>query len=261
MIDVLHDSLKEHYHRKPPGSRLSRILGLTASPIFNPKKPVKSLTELEANLDARIFEVSGQRHKVLNKAAPKPLEQLIEFESNIVVEPTSLENKFMEVFGARLDSKTKAKIDVTRIVRQNSCSAKLGLTDCHLSQRLGALGVAYYVSKLAKDLSAPQQLQHELSKILFSMSTNDFTVSPQVQALLDVLGSYQKKVNSAFHAIVFVQQRAHARILTEIVRKMGTLEGWLKADWLVGHGGRGGPEAEKDLGMEVKRVSRAGIMR
>lgn len=131
--------------------------------------------------------------------------------------------------------------------------------DARPSQRLGALGVAHFVCQLAKDLSAPPYFQQELLGLLSSMPIDDTTVSPQVSALLELLERYHGRVDSAFHAIVFVQQRAHARILVEIVRKVSKFEGWLKADWLVGHGGRGGPEAEKDLGMEVKRVSRFGF--
>lgn len=112
--------------------------------------------------------------------------------------------------------------------------------------------------QLAEDLSAPQDLQRELSVLLSDMSFDDRTVSPQLKALLDLLESYHGRVDSVFHAIVFVQQRVHARILTGIVRRVKRTQGWLKADWLVGHGGRGGPEAEKDLGMEVKRVSQDG---
>lgn len=94
------------------------------------------------------------------------------------------------------------------------------------------------------------------------MLIDDHTVSPQVKALLELLESFHGRVNSTFHAIVFIQQRARERILTDVVRKVERLQGWLKADWLVGHGGRsGGPEAEKDLDMEVKRVSRDGIGR
>lgn len=118
--------MKDHYHTKPSGSRRPLILGLTASSIFNPKNPAKSISDLEANLDARILEVSGQHHEALNNVAPKPSEQLIEFETNdIVVEPTALETKFMETYGARLDSKTMKKMDVTRIVRCISpCEAR-----------------------------------------------------------------------------------------------------------------------------------------
>lgn len=36
-------SLRDHYHAATPGSPLPRILGLTASPIFNPKNPGKSI--------------------------------------------------------------------------------------------------------------------------------------------------------------------------------------------------------------------------
>jgi hypothetical protein len=39
-------SMQEHYHRlkrEKPNAELPRILGMTASPIFNPKDPAKSI--------------------------------------------------------------------------------------------------------------------------------------------------------------------------------------------------------------------------
>ena len=70
-------------------------------------------------------------------------------------------------------------------------------------------------------------------------------------ALVDVLSGFRSR-GPAFHAIVFVRQRNHARVLVDLLRKAGELEGWVRADWLVGHGGT--EEEGRGLGMNMKQV-------
>ncbi|KAG8856530.1 Dicer-like protein 1 [Serendipita sp. 411] len=49
--------MKNHYHTIPRGQSRPKILGLTASPIFNPKNPVKALQEIEKLTDCKVFVV------------------------------------------------------------------------------------------------------------------------------------------------------------------------------------------------------------
>ena len=159
----------------------------------------------------------------------------------------------MEVYGTQIDPKTAERLNITRLVSLSIVRAELDLT-FRSSKRLGSLGLSLHILQLAKDFGATQDLLEELVE-LSRVPIDASTVSPQVRALLLLLDGYQDQVDKTFHSIIFVQQRAHAQILCEIVKRVDSLKGWLRAGFLVGHGGRGGPEAEKDMGMEVKHVS------
>lgn len=207
---------------------------------------------MEANLDARIFEVSAQYSASLQQTAPKPTERLIEFDPPILTEPTATELRFLEVYGAQMEPKTLERLETTRLVSDHR--EEVDGAEPLRSQRLGPLGLSLHIIQLAKDFKAAPPLIEELIS-LADGPIDSSTVSPQVQALLDLLERYRDRIDSTFHSIIFVQQRSHAQILTEIVKRVASLRAWLRAGFLVGHGGRGGPEAEKDLGMEVKHVS------
>lgn len=51
--------MMEHYHTIPNGLPRPKILGLTASPIFNPKKPVAALAEIEKLTDCKVYVVKA----------------------------------------------------------------------------------------------------------------------------------------------------------------------------------------------------------
>lgn len=80
VFDECHHTQKRHpyntimkeYKRVQP-SRRPKIFGMTASPIWDPKKPNESLKELEMNMDSVIV---GVFHNVeeLAEHSPKPTE-------------------------------------------------------------------------------------------------------------------------------------------------------------------------------------------
>lgn len=91
--------MTEHYHRiknEAPEAELPKILGMTASPIFNARTPLKSIETLERNLDARLVEVL-LNPEMAQEHAPKPIEKFIEFDSPRLVssQPTLFEQQFM----------------------------------------------------------------------------------------------------------------------------------------------------------------------
>lgn len=64
--------LREYFQVSPP-SRRPKVFGMTASPIWNPKDALGSLSTLEANMNAKVV---GVREHVdeLSTHSPKPVE-------------------------------------------------------------------------------------------------------------------------------------------------------------------------------------------
>ena len=109
-----------------------------------------------------------------------------------------------------------------------------------------------YLALLAEDCKAPADLRSELNEKASTLLES--SLSPKVMALVKSLESFRG--HSHFHAIVFVQQRHHAKILAQILSLVPSLE-WIRAGSLTGHGGKvskGGEEqigVTKDVGMAI----------
>ncbi|GAA5979009.1 hypothetical protein JCM5350_004204 [Sporobolomyces pararoseus] len=223
--------MRNHYHplklRNP--SLLPRILGLTASPIYNVKRPEKTIADLEAVLDSRILEVTSAA-----SVSRKAQELLVEH-SVLGPEPplTSSDRSLLDILNET------GKLDYRATMRATACD--------HL---FGRFGLDLYLSLLAEECEASTELITELR----SRTTNldESKLSPKLAILIQCLESYKGEPH--FHAIVFVQQRHHAKILSHILSLVPSLS-WIKPGFLTGHGGRvtnEEGEVSKDLGMEIK---------
>ncbi|KAM0750653.1 hypothetical protein T439DRAFT_347998 [Meredithblackwellia eburnea MCA 4105] len=226
--------LQLFYHPlKGQGVELPRIFAMTASPIWNPKNPEKSIRELEANLDASIFEIKVNRDAV-RLAAPRPDEHLVLFEPHT---PSTLRTSFEESLAkleprVNLDLKTWKKVAHTR--------ETLGTLACNVSllQIIDTL-IKSKKRQFGSDTveAAPlASLKEQLSTHLIAESLTTKNTTPHIFALLDVLKKHHSLSN--FHAIVFVQRRSHAQLLVDIVMRDISLREWLRPDWLVGHAGK-----------------------
>lgn len=188
--------------------------------------------------------------EALREAAPRPVERFIEFEPPPWNEPTVAETKFLEMYGGEMDKKAINRIDTTRRVSLDATASAVLPADPPL-QRLGLLAASIHVLQLAQDRDAPPAFLLQLAALADFPIVPSSTISPQAEAILSLLEGYKDRAepsSTAFHAIVFCQQRSHARILAELVRRADGLKGWLKPGVLVGHGGNDG-----DDGMAIKR--------
>ncbi|KAK4705810.1 endoribonuclease Dicer, partial [Phenoliferia sp. Uapishka_3] len=235
-----------HYHpAKMKGDiALPRVLGLTASPVTKAEGVLKSIHKLEANLDATLFEIKQNQAEVLS-AAPRPTQQLVEYEEAVDFGETTFEMKLRAVPDLGWDEKTWRRVEVTR-------------------KDLGSLACDMLLSLLlTADLHASQpQFGHVLtprnpvlSSLLIALKSHienepltTANSSPHFFALVDILITYRSRPN--FHAIIFAQQRNHARVLVDMLHKVEKLREWVRADWLVGHGGK--EEEVRGQGMDSK---------
>jgi superfamily II DNA or RNA helicase len=112
--------IMQQYHvQKQAGRPVPRILGLTASPVWNVKNPQKAILELEALLDARILEVSKHHQAEMEENSPRAQEQLIEHPPEVVIE----KDEYVSAMLARLQSeivveeKWVERVEAARLVR------------------------------------------------------------------------------------------------------------------------------------------------
>ncbi|GAA5881946.1 hypothetical protein JCM3774_002082 [Rhodotorula dairenensis] len=76
--------MRQHYHpsKQEDPTRVPRVFGMTASPLWNAKNPTKAIADLEALLDARIIELHrGGFRQELEGNTPKAVETLVEFDA------------------------------------------------------------------------------------------------------------------------------------------------------------------------------------
>ncbi|KDE08748.1 hypothetical protein MVLG_01202 [Microbotryum lychnidis-dioicae p1A1 Lamole] len=231
--------MKDHYHpRKVAGDKVPRILALTASPIFNAKSPEKSISELEANLDARIYEVSSRHADSIQNSASKPKERLalIAFQppsDGITPSETIFLREVEHLTHLELDRRIPARIDLVR-------------------QKFGKAGLAIYLSQLAKDLKLAVSVQDKL-EALVPASIDVDNLSTHARALVDVLAKYRDRPE--FHGICFMEARHDTQILTQILRRVESFD-WLRPAFLVGHGDQGKAENLASSGMKIAEQQR-----
>jgi endoribonuclease Dicer len=97
---------------------------------------------------------------------------------------------------------------------------------------------------------ALQLIATKLQQRLMLQEINEDNISPQVTCLIDLLKEYSTGPRRTdFHAICFVERRQHVKLLSSIVDRVKSLEGFVKPGWLVGHGGRGRDEDLPAVGM------------
>lgn len=81
VFDECHHARKNHPYngilrecfQTHPSSRRPKIFGMTASPIWDPKSPAKSLELLEANMGSKVVGII-ENYSELQDHAPRPVE-------------------------------------------------------------------------------------------------------------------------------------------------------------------------------------------
>lgn len=266
IIDECHHARKKHplnvtlmhfYHTIGGGMPRPKILGLTASPIWNPVDPLKSLEELESNLQASIIAVKYNMEE-LNLHSKKPQEIVEYYRDAMDSEPSTLYRALQEMEFEGVEDASWDSIQ-TKAIKALQVLGQLG-QDYFLSQLYGA-PVEKLVRSAAFTLSTTPEKLVELEKAheiiqrvegAFPQTLHLDELSPKVFKLVDILNQY--RINSAratssdsdagFQCIVFVTQRHIAFGLTWMLERVDSLKGWLKIKALVGHGTKSSLEGQ-----------------
>ena len=258
IIDECHHARKKHplnttllhfYHSVGKGRDRPKILGLTASPIWNPVNPLKSLEELESNLQASIIAVKCNLEE-LEFFSSKPVEKVEYYHDNQIPEAGGLHDALIEMgFRGTADTpwdSIAVKADVSRKV-------------------LGPAGIDYFLGQLYdkpiemiiraasnrpdtsdRQLSIMKQAHQAIKQTEASLPTS-LSVSAlpnKICKLVQILIQYRESALAAlntdagFQCIIFVVQRHIAFGLSWMLERVEDLKSWLKIKTLVGHGSR-----------------------
>ncbi|GAA5920114.1 hypothetical protein JCM1841_004443 [Sporobolomyces salmonicolor] len=237
--------MRNHYHplkARTGAVALPRILGLTASPIFNVKNPEKALNDLEATLDVRIVESTRvSPPEEAETFALKAVEQLVEHPPSPI--RFTLCDRDLACY-----NNLSTHVDV---------DGKTWDRVLAIEQLFGRAGVEIFWAIAAREHGGPPDLVAQLEAAAISpVAPTD--LSPKALALVTCLEGFLDQPH--FHAIVFVQQRHQAKILAALLRRVASL-GWVKPGFLTGHGGRGRLDEEgkvsvsKEVGMAIKDLN------
>ncbi|GAA5826093.1 hypothetical protein JCM11251_007161 [Rhodosporidiobolus azoricus] len=231
--------MRQHYHpRKAAGQLVPRILGLTASPLFNLKNPDKAIRDFEQLLDSRILEITKDHKVEMQAYSPRAIEQLVEHPPQAYLADIELSVLIAELKQhVELEESWADRIEAARTL-------------------FGFAGVRILAAYVAREYRAPPLVLAKLEAC--AAATVPFSaLSTKVQKLVEVLQFAQ---NDEFHAIIFCQMRHHAVVLSILLNRVPSLASWLKSKPLVGHGGRGRPvageqDSANDTGMLAKELN------
>lgn len=259
VIDECHHARKSNavavtfrtfYHSIENGKSRPRVLGLTASPIWTPDHPDKSLHDLQMTLASTIIAVKTNIAE-LEHHAPRPKEHVSFYKPNLIVENTEL---WTELNGLQRDDWALGKLLWSKIKTRASIAL----------EGLGPLGMDLYLVKQLQEpvreivkekklgFTLAPDIDWKLAKKLYNLldpleldigpSIPLDAVSPKMQKLVEVLSAYHSASTEAmdeesqFQVIIFVTQRHIAFGLAELLEKIDELSGWVKIRTLVGHG-------------------------
>ncbi|KAJ9125519.1 hypothetical protein QFC22_000480 [Naganishia vaughanmartiniae] len=258
-------AFREFYHAIEPGQPRPKVLGLTASPIWSPTNPQKSLHELQMTLASTVVAVRANRDE-LEQHAPRPKEHIVFYRPDLIPRTTELFEALKALphnwaVGDLLWSKIKTRAQVAMVGL-----GPLGM-DLYLVKQLqepiktlvreAKLGFSL---SLAVDWNLVKQLYRLLAPINVELdsSVSPEFVSPKLRQLVQVLSTHhhasdEENEGSDFQAIVFVTQRHIAFGLAELLQKLEGVGNWIQVRSLIGHGAIGGIAGGQSLG-EQKRL-------
>ncbi|KAG8831366.1 Dicer-like protein 1, partial [Serendipita sp. 399] len=253
--------MRNHYHTIPPEQTRPKILGLTASPIFNPKNPVKALQEIEKLTDCRVCVVR-QYADELAKHTFRARAQIMDFPRTPSQFPSYIfPSLWDELHHSDMLPNCKRLMDDKTSSESVSGDWYGTLKSRYLSteKALGPFGADIFLFvhistalESIKDGLAPvyagsddpdaekrkkvEEILEILKKHKARFSTEGETLphgwlSPKVLALRTLL---QKQDASKFRGMIFVAERQIATTLSLLIPRLGLPD--IKAGPLVGHG-------------------------
>ncbi|KAK0185901.1 P-loop containing nucleoside triphosphate hydrolase protein [Armillaria mellea] len=273
IFDECHHTRKNHpynsimrEYKHVAASDRPKIFGMTASPILNPRDPIRSMEELEGNLDAKIVGIHMHVSE-LTEHSPKPSEtiqiypppplipscpisalwaSLTVFDimqySDIEVPWAEIERRYhvtlhnLGPFSASLYLHAEMWHQIRTLIMQNRS---------FISESATGETVEVVTAPAPKEL--PSEIYHVAEILLdfqsfFILESNPICsplsiplewCTPKIKSLVDVILAHH---SSTFQGIIFVEQRQTAMCLAKLLPNLPQLNGLVRCANLVGHG-------------------------
>ncbi|KAH9820255.1 hypothetical protein DFH28DRAFT_1218697 [Melampsora americana] len=237
--------MQVHYRRldrDPNRRRVPKILGLTASPIWDCKsltRAEKDIRSLQSDLSAQVYEIKKRRDDV-NKYANKPKEKVVYYT------PVAVSDECDEPYWKQIRPLVDSHADAKFFLSSKTIREELG-TYAHI------LFLSEWLSDLlsmpkSQDIQTPRLLEPTyrlkinssiklLNALLYSNDVPLSQSTPKFQALVEVLLEYEHMDSDDFHGIVFAERRTHVQLLNSLISRCAKLKRFIKPGALTGHGG------------------------
>lgn len=251
--------MSEHYHTMAAGSPRPKIMGLTASPIFNVKQPVTALQQIQKLTDCVVYVVK-KHSEDLAKFSFQAEDRIVDYRRTPSIFPRYEQNSLWK----ELHTKKLLPNDV--LWRNNDPDAQESQTYRALHNRyistLDALGpFAADLFALVHLTTAIDAIKSELSTVLPNVKDRDKTKRRHVQDIFEVLTAHQERLGTegpllanewlspkliklkellldqeweGFRGIIFAHERQVATTLSLMIPRLGITG--IAAGPLVGHG-------------------------
>ncbi|KAH7107313.1 P-loop containing nucleoside triphosphate hydrolase protein [Auriculariales sp. MPI-PUGE-AT-0066] len=223
------------------GSR-PKIFGMTASPVWSPKKPAEDIRQLEERMLATVVAVKEHLNELsLHSHRPRelayiypPFPRTHDDIPRIWDSIDAHRNSFPKAEWKRLESKYYAALEAAGVYAaellafESLAQLKTKLADLPPATAENTPTTSVQtagVRQLLDDLSAHSEIFGPTFQVDLGL------LSPKLRLLVDVLCDNQ---TPAFKAIVFVKEQHVAFTLAEFMCRIPDLE-WIKAGALVGH--------------------------
>ncbi|KAK0225141.1 hypothetical protein EDD85DRAFT_221965 [Armillaria nabsnona] len=256
--------MREYKHVAAPDR--PKIFGMTASPILNPRDAIRSMEELEGNLDAKIVGIHTHVSE-LTEHSPKPSEtiqiypppplipscpisalwaSLTVFDimqySDIDVPWAEIERRYhvtlhnLGPFSASLYLHAEMWHQIRTLIIQNSSFISESVTG-ETVEVVTALAPkelppeVYHIAEILLDFQSFFILESNPTCSPLSIPLEWCT--PKIKSLVDVILAHH---SSTFQGIIFVEQRQTAMCLAKLLPNLSQLNGLVRCADLVGHG-------------------------
>ncbi|KAL5533446.1 DCL1_1 [Sanghuangporus sanghuang] len=288
IFDECHHAQKNHPYRMimtdfyASCREKPKVFGMTASPVWNSKKPEASIRDLQKNMSAKVIAVR-EHAESLGQHVNRPVEIIATFSSAAgdryvtYYKPTLWERLQSD------DLVTMKQLNVEGFRRRQE----------YTLESAGPAGADYFVlmhaKKVVEDYASPQaavvysissspgrrksitkknsiitELPAQLENLRQVVSTFEQRllldkrpfppdwISPKLQATVDILAKHRSET---FQGIIFVSQRQLAVTLSWILSRLPETKDWVRCGELTGHGDSSAvySEGAKGMGLSAQR--------